>query len=48
MLCSWCNGSGEGQYDGSRCQKCKGLGEDGRPELDDDEDMDTDLLDEIF
>jgi RecJ-like exonuclease len=24
--CNQCNGSGEGQYDGSRCYKCKGSG----------------------
>ena len=40
MICSWCNGSGEGHTDGSRCSQCKGLGEV--------EDIDTDLLDEIF
>ena len=26
-ICPKCNGSGEGVYDGSRCSKCKGLGE---------------------
>lgn len=25
-ICSACNGSGEGMYDGSRCYKCKGTG----------------------
>lgn len=25
-ICSWCNGSGEGMYDGSSCSKCKGSG----------------------
>jgi hypothetical protein len=25
-LCSACNGTGEGQYDGSRCYSCKGSG----------------------
>lgn len=25
-ICSWCSGSGEGMYDGSTCQKCKGSG----------------------
>lgn len=25
-LCSQCNGTGEGQYDGSRCGVCKGSG----------------------
>lgn len=26
-ICPVCNGSGEGQYDGSTCGKCKGHGE---------------------
>ena len=26
LLCSWCNGSGEGFIDGSACVKCHGLG----------------------
>src|SRR5271157_1388221 len=26
QLCSSCNGTGEGQYDGSRCYSCKGWG----------------------
>ena len=26
MLCSTCNGSGEGRRDGSRCANCEGLG----------------------
>ena len=25
-ICHWCNGSGEGMYDGSRCGHCKGTG----------------------
>lgn len=25
-LCTACNGSGEGQYDGTRCGTCKGKG----------------------
>lgn len=25
-LCAQCNGSGEGQYDGTRCRGCKGSG----------------------
>lgn len=25
-ICSACNGSGEGMYDGSTCYKCKGCG----------------------
>lgn len=27
MLCGYCNGSGEGQRDGSRCFSCWGRGE---------------------
>lgn len=27
VLCSNCFGCGEGQYEGSRCYVCKGLGE---------------------
>lgn len=27
ILCSYCNGSGEGMHDGTRCQACKGTGE---------------------
>ena len=26
-MCSACNGTGEGQYDGSTCQTCKGKSE---------------------
>jgi len=26
VLCSHCNGSGEGMYDGTRCTSCKGSG----------------------
>jgi hypothetical protein len=26
LLCISCNGSGEGQYDGTRCSACKGSG----------------------
>ena len=26
-ICPACNGSGEGQYDGTRCSTCKGRGE---------------------
>ena len=26
-ICTACSGSGEGQYDGSRCNTCKGKGE---------------------
>lgn len=25
-MCSTCNGSGEGMYDGSTCRRCKGWG----------------------
>jgi DnaJ-class molecular chaperone len=25
-ICSWCNGCGEGMYDGAACGKCKGTG----------------------
>ena len=25
-ICGQCNGSGEGQYDGTRCYRCKGRG----------------------
>ena len=25
-ICPACNGSGEGQYDGTRCSSCKGRG----------------------
>ena len=25
-ICRWCNGSGEGMYDGSSCKECKGSG----------------------
>ena len=25
-ICGWCNGSGEGLYDGSSCHHCKGSG----------------------
>lgn len=26
VICNYCNGSGEGQHDGSICQVCKGFG----------------------
>jgi len=26
QMCGYCNGSGEGQYDGTRCSHCKGKG----------------------
>jgi DnaJ-class molecular chaperone len=32
-LCSRCNGSGEGTYDGSRCTSCNGSGEQ-KPKID--------------
>ena len=25
-VCSWCNGCGEGDYDGAACRKCHGTG----------------------
>lgn len=34
-LCSACNGSGEGMYDGSTCSTCHGYGHE-RPERDED------------
>jgi DnaJ-class molecular chaperone len=27
VICTACNGSGEGAYDGSRCSACRGRGE---------------------
>ena len=27
MICSWCNGSGEGASEDSTCRNCKGFGE---------------------
>lgn len=30
--CSQCNGSGEGQHDGTRCRSCKGTGTESREE----------------
>lgn len=35
-LCDWCNGTGEGQYDGSSCRKCHGTGMMPFDEVDDD------------
>lgn len=26
VICSWCNGSGEGLYDGTTCRNCNGKG----------------------
>lgn len=26
-ICNWCNGSGEGQHEGTICKLCKGQGE---------------------
>jgi DnaJ-class molecular chaperone len=48
--CGWCNGSGEGMYDGSTCRSCKGMGEmtdrcedcDGTGEIPVDEDEESD------
>ena len=34
--CSWCNGCGEGDYDGAACRKCHGTGVEPR-EYDDDD-----------
>lgn len=25
-MCDWCNGTGEGRYDGDSCGKCRGTG----------------------
>lgn len=33
-LCSACNGSGEGRYDGTRCIRCKGKGVASQEEID--------------
>jgi hypothetical protein len=44
-MCSHCNGTGEGQYDGSRCSVCGGSGEgdvDYEPDYDPDDDYDRD------
>ncbi len=35
-ICEQCNGSGEGQYDGTRCGKCRGRGTE-RRDVDPDE-----------
>lgn len=35
-LCDWCNGTGEGQWDGASCSKCHGTGLMPRDEVDDD------------
>lgn len=35
-LCDWCNGTGEGQWDGASCSKCHGTGMMPRDEVDDD------------
>jgi DnaJ-class molecular chaperone len=34
-ICSWCSGSGEGMYDGSTCQKCRGSGVEPKEKKDD-------------
>lgn len=34
-ICPYCNGSGEGMYDGTRCSTCKGSGEISDEEPDD-------------
>jgi len=39
--CTWCNGCGEGDYDGAACRKCHGSGvEPGEKEEDDCYDID--------
>ena len=35
-ICSACNGSGEGMYDGSTCYKCRGAGIEPVNKVDDD------------
>jgi hypothetical protein len=45
-ICSACNGSGEGMYDGSTCYKCHGSGEQAPEERDDDFDMPDDDMDD--
>jgi DnaJ-class molecular chaperone len=35
-LCDWCNGTGEGQWDGTSCPKCHGTGMMPREDVDDD------------
>jgi DnaJ-class molecular chaperone len=34
--CSWCNGCGEGDYDGAACRKCHGTGIEPSDKEDDD------------
>lgn len=34
--CSWCNGCGEGDYDGAACRKCHGTGVEPSDKEDDD------------
>lgn len=36
QLCPACNGSGEGQYDGTRCHHCNGRGTEPQDSTDDD------------
>ena len=36
QLCDWCNGTGEGQWDGASCSKCHGTGMMPREDVDDD------------
>ena len=45
-ICSACNGSGEGMYDGSTCFKCHGSGEQAPEERDDDFDIPDDDMDD--
>lgn len=48
-ICPACNGSGEGQYDGSRCGSCGGWGEQRvSPEPDPDDRRDHDREDAEF
>ena len=50
MLCSWCNGSGEGFGPDSTCQNCKGFGEEPTlvEEIEEDPNDRTADLQEIF
>lgn len=37
--CSWCGGTGEGDYDGSSCRRCHGTGVEPRERGCDDDDL---------
>ena len=39
-ICAYCNGSGEGMYDGTTCRSCKGSGVDRRSVEDDEPEFD--------